>query len=79
MVDYASDPLSIPVISMEGNNQNFASRNFKTEGEFLACLTELGISADRSKIRTDAYNQLYSLKGIGFEILASWNLVGQLK
>jgi hypothetical protein len=78
MVDFANDPLSITVILMEGSNQNFASRNFKTEGEFLACLTELGISADRSRIRRDASNQVYSLEGVVFEILARWNLVSPL-
>jgi hypothetical protein len=75
MVDYACDPLSITVISMAGCNQNFASRDFKTEGEFLACLTELGIPGDRSRIRRDAYDQLCSLEGVVLEILVKWNLV----
>jgi predicted nucleotidyltransferase len=78
MVNYATSPLSIDVISMEGTDQTLGSRDFRNATEFLSCLQELGIPADSTRIRSDAFNELKRLVQVPLEILAKWNLLNPL-
>ncbi len=78
MVNYATDPLSIFVIGMDGTEQKVATRNFENRDDFFSCLKALGIAADPKRIGPDGINELYVLKNLPLEVLSQWGLLNPL-
>ncbi len=78
MINYATTPTSIAVITMNGSTQLFATREFERSEDLLQCIEELGIKADPARIKADGFNELYMLKGIGLDLLVRWGLLRPL-
>lgn len=78
MVNYAAEPLSMYVVSMEGTEKEFAWRIFNNRDDFLLCLSELGITDNSKKIRKEAYNRIYQMENKSLALFAKWGLLTPL-